>query len=135
MLPAVKGLAGVLAFVVCVGGILAFYRWTAHSTGIPVHLHSAVSEDRYNQLTDAFDDGRLDLGLPVPPGLAALRRPYDPAANAPYRAAGYQDLAFRNGKLYSYWGPAPALTLFWPSRALGIGRFPQLWSVAVFAAL
>jgi hypothetical protein len=135
MLPAVRPVAAVLALVVCAGAVLAFYRWTAHSTGIPVRFSDPVSEDRYNQQVDSFKDGRLDLELPVPPGLNGLRDPYDPKANAPFRAAGYQDLVFHGGKLYIYWGPTPALTLFWPSRALGIGRFPQVYAVALFAAL
>src|SRR4051812_26763862 len=88
MLPAGEGRARGPPVVGFGGGILAFYRWTAHSTGIPVRFHTPVSEDRYNQLTDSFDAGRLDLALPVPAGLGTLRDPYDPAQNAPYRATG-----------------------------------------------
>lgn len=127
--------AGALALAVALTGVLAFYRWTAQSTQRPTSFSASVSTDRYNQLVDAFEAGRLDLPLPVPPGLAALPDPADPVANAPYRASGFQDLSVHEGRLYLYWGPVPALTLFWPSRALGIGRFPQVYAVALFAAL
>lgn len=128
-------IAGTLGLAVALIGTLAFYRWTAQTTRQPTSFSAPVSTDRYNQLVDAFEAGRLDLLLPVPPGLGALRDPTDPVANAPYRASGFQDLSVHEGRLYLYWGPVPALTLFWPSRALGIGRFPQVYAVALFAAL
>jgi hypothetical protein len=127
--------AGALALLVTLVGVIAFYRWTAESTHIPRSFSATQSTDRFNQLVDGFDAGRLDLPIAVPPGLAALPDPADPVANAPYRQAGLQDLSVYRGRAYLYWGPVPALVVFWPSRALGIGRVPQVHAVTLFCAL
>jgi hypothetical protein len=52
----------------------------------------------YEQLAVAFADGHLDL----------IQRP-DPGMTADDVRGQYWDLSLHNGRLYLYWGPAPAL--------------------------
>lgn len=82
------------------------------------------AEAYYSQLADAFRNGQVSLRKPVPPGLARLADPYDPAANYPYRLAPTRadDLSYYRGRFYLYFGPTPALLLFWPWAAL-TGRY------------
>jgi Tetratricopeptide repeat len=82
------------------------------------------AEAYYSQLAEAFRNGQVSLQKPVPPGLAQLADPYDPAANYPYRLAPTRadDLSYYRGRFYLYFGPTPALVLFWPWAAL-TGRY------------
>ncbi|HVW21782.1 MAG TPA: tetratricopeptide repeat protein [Opitutaceae bacterium] len=91
----------------------------------------------YNALVRGFRSGHLSLAKEVPPGLAALPHPYDPAANAPYRAAPYflQDASYFHGKLYLYFGVAPALLLFWPWLLLTGHYLAHKSAVALFCSL
>jgi hypothetical protein len=100
--------------------------WTNPTTG----------EQPYNLLAQGFASGRLDLPYPVPQGLLRLRDPYDPAANIAFRAPPYRlhDLSLYRGRLYLYFGPAPALLLFWPWHALTGGFISQHLAVGLFAA-
>jgi len=102
-------------------------------------MRSSRAEDAYyNLLVRGFRAGQLDLKTEVPPGLAHLADPYDPVANADYLLVdGHPlwDLSFYHGKLYLYFGVAPALVLFWPYAAL-TGHY--LWhkdAVVVFCAI
>lgn len=90
----------------------------------------------YAMQAQAWLDGRLDLGIPVPPGFAALPDPFDPEANEKYRFGGQQgfhDLSFYQGKFYLYWGPGPALTAFLPWRILTGKELPGSWAGWAFA--
>jgi tetratricopeptide (TPR) repeat protein len=75
---------------------------------------------QYNLLVQGFRAGQLSLKIDVPPGLTALPDPYDPTANDLYRETPYKfhDLIYYKGKLYLYFGVAPAVLLFWPFAAL-----------------
>jgi tetratricopeptide (TPR) repeat protein len=79
-----------------------------------------AAKQKYNLLVDGFRSGTLNLKIEVPKGLAELADPYDPQANAPYRFGPERlhDSSYYRGKLYIYFGPTPALTLFWPWLAL-----------------
>jgi tetratricopeptide (TPR) repeat protein len=103
--------------------VVAVFWASAHS-GLIELLGGAASRSHYNLLVEGFQEGRLSLKRAVPPGLALLGDPYDPAANQPYRYAPYvlHDLSYYRGKLYLYFGVTPALLLFWPWAAL-TGRF------------
>jgi tetratricopeptide (TPR) repeat protein len=93
----------------------------------------ARAED-YNLLVEGFQDGHVHLRKEVPPGLARLADPFDPAANAMYRAKPYSldDLSYYRGRLYLYFGAAPALLLFWPWAALTGDYLFQRTAVALF---
>lgn len=130
---------GFVATTVLLGAaILAFYTWTAVTSGYSLSTHSYPWEDRYNALADAFSRGQLNLPAPVPEGLKHLRDPYDPVANAKYRGDlpyPLHDLEYYNGKLYPAFGPVPALAVFLPWHALGLGWFPDPLAVVLFMSL
>ncbi len=91
----------------------------------------------YNLLVQGFRAGQLSLKKEVPPGLARLADPYDPAANAPYRAPPYwlHDLSYYKGRLYLYFGVTPALVLFWPYVALTGHYLFQSQTVTIFCGM
>jgi tetratricopeptide (TPR) repeat protein len=91
----------------------------------------------YNLLVRGFRAGHLALAKEAPAGLVALRDPYDPAANAPYRAAPYflQDASYYRGKLYLYFGITPALVLFWPWVLLTGHYLSHKYAVAFFCSV
>ena len=83
----------------------------------------------YGLLVQGFRGGHLYAKLDPEPGLLALANPYDPVANAPYRA---HDLSLYHGRYYLYFGVTPVLIFFWPIGAL-TGWYPtQVCAVAVF---
>ena len=85
----------------------------------------------------AFASGHLFLPKAVPPGLAALRDPYDPEANLQYRMAPYglHDLSYYGGRFYLYFGVTPVLLLFWPWFALTGHYLIHKWAVAIFCGV
>jgi hypothetical protein len=132
-LPSVGGLSratwiriGLLAL------FLAFYVWTAATT-TPIRFTSGA-DGVHGQLADAFLHGRLDLG-DAPADFDSMVNPYNPAENGVNdRNVKLHDLSYHDGKLYAYWGPAPALLVFAPARLLGVS-FSQTLAVAGFAFL
>jgi tetratricopeptide (TPR) repeat protein len=115
--------------------VLGIYGSAARSGAMELMCPSP-SETYYNLLSRGFSSGRLSLLKEAPPGLARLADPYDPVANAAYDYVpqGLHDMSYYKGKLYLYFGPTPALVLFWPFAAL-TGRY--LWqrqAAAIFCA-
>ncbi len=98
------------AIATLLGGLLAFYLWTASSSGNPFRL-SRQATGYYNLLADTFLAGRLSLLVKPKPELLALPDPYDPAQNKNWKL---HDASLYKGRYYLSWGPAPALTLFVP---------------------
>jgi hypothetical protein len=98
-----------LVAVVVLAG--AFYEWTARTSV------SGPSHSYYYMLADSFLHLHTYLPIPVPPGLAALPNPYDPAANAPF---GGHDLAYFHDHFYLSWLPGPVVVLYLPLRLLDI---------------
>jgi len=109
-------LAGVCVLVIGVYGYMAqspiYEPWKSWSSG--------AARTQYNLLVQGFRAGQLSLNIDVPPGLTELPDPYDPAANDLYRETPYKfhDLTYYKGRLYLYFGVAPAVLLFWPFAAL-----------------
>jgi hypothetical protein len=67
---------------------------------------------RTDLLSRAFARGQLHLLIKPDPRLSQLPDPYDPVANAAYRyRPGVPDSCLYDGRLYLYWGPAPALMM------------------------
>lgn len=95
------------------------------------------ADEDYNLLVRGFERGQLSLDKEVPAGLARLSDPYDPAANAVYRAVPYglDDLSYFGGRLFLYFGATPALVLFWPWKALTGAFLSQRIATAVFCAI
>jgi len=78
-----------------------------------------AADNHYNLLVRGFQHGQLSLDKVAPPQLATLPDPYDPVANGRYRTGnGLHDMTYYKGRLYLYFGVAPALLLFWPWAAL-----------------
>lgn len=84
----------------------------------------------YEYLAEGFLGGHTYLSIDPAPELLALRDPFDPAANAPYRL---WDASLYHGRYYLYYGPAPALILM-PWKLLTGHVLPQAMAVAVAAA-
>ena len=101
------GLVG-LFLVTCV-----FYAWTAS----PYHgiKDWGTGREYYNLLADGLRQGRLGLSVDPPKELVALKDPYDPALNTPYRL---HDVSYYKGRYYLYFGITPALTFYLPARLL-----------------
>ena len=94
--------------------VLLFYSWAA-SPGRELFGEFSGGPSYYNYLIRGFRSGHLSLKADVPAGLLKLKDPYDPGQNA---AFGLHDLSFYKGRLYLYFGVAPALAAYWPFAAL-----------------
>lgn len=126
--------AAVLAL--CVVAVLGFYARAAVSYGKPLAPdREPVFGNFQNPIADAFLGHQLSLKIKPPPNLLHLRDPYDPIANEKFRDTGLHDLTLYKGKLYAYFGPAPALLLYIPFRALQVGALSPAIGTLVFAAL
>jgi tetratricopeptide (TPR) repeat protein len=109
--------------------VIGVYAYTVHSGYfLPSTLNPA--DDYYNLLVQGFRAGQLNLKTDVPPGLAQLADPYDPAAHSPYPVL---DMSYYKGKLYLYFGVMPALVLFWPYVALTGRYLPQKDAAVIFS--
>ena len=88
--------------------------------GTAVFGNDDPAEAAYNRMIDGFLDGHLYLRRDVPPAFARLADPYDPVQNEPFREPPYYlyDLSYYRGRIYAYFGPAPAVLLFLPYHLL-----------------
>ena len=64
----------------------------------------------YDQLANAFGHGRLNIDINPGAALLAAPNPYDPAHRPEFNSNAW-DMSLYNGKLYVYWGPAPAVLI------------------------
>ncbi len=71
--------------------------------------------DYYKLLVRGWQKGQLNIDKDPAPELLALKDPYDPEQNGPYKLG---DISLYRGKYYTYFGAAPALTLMWPYAVL-----------------
>ena len=86
----------------------------------------------YNLLARGLLSGHLYLAKEVPPALAALPDPYDPDANRTLREDPrylLHDMSYYRGRLYLYFGVAPALFVFIPWHLVTGGWLPH-WGAA-----
>ncbi|MGA2139046.1 MAG: hypothetical protein ABSH14_09320, partial [Verrucomicrobiia bacterium] len=115
--------------------VIGVYMCMAQSGKMEL-LSPNAADTYYNLLVQGFRAGQLSLKKEVPPGLAQLAAPYDPAVNLldqlpPYRL---NDLSRYHGRLYLYFGVTPALILFWPMLGALWRRYFAEVSVGVVAA-
>jgi len=104
--------------IVCIYFLFNF--WTTTSSNNPINF-SRKSVDYYNNLVDSFCAGKTYfLKLPSEQ-LLALKDPYDPIANAPYR---FHDVSLYKSKYYLYFGTTPVLTLLLPFKVITGLYFP-----------
>ena len=128
-----SGLSGVVLVALAAVLVGTLYAWCL--TTDPLAKQGYPFRWRYYPLqVEGWLQGRLDLPMPVPPGLVALPDPHDPKANATYRFGenGLHDLTLFNGRLYMYWGPTPALIAFLPWRLLTHTALPTPWAAWLF---
>ena len=109
-----------------VGAICAYYF------AILVPCRLLPQNHYYNLMADAFESGSLSLLVKPSKELLALKDPYDPAQNGPYRL---HDASLYKGNYYLYYGPVPALVLFAPLDILLHVRLEQSTAVAFFLCL
>jgi tetratricopeptide (TPR) repeat protein len=116
--------------------VIGVYAYVAQS-GLMESLTLNAADTYYNLLVQGFRAGQLNLKKEVPPGLARLADPYDPAANVLYRfgPSGVPDLSYYHGRLYLYFGVTPALILFWPYVALTGDYLFHREAVTIFCAI
>ena len=108
----------------CTLAVLVLYAVAALLGG-----RDATGTDFHRLQARALADGHLDI-RPVPAALAALDDPYDPVANLDVRVEdGVQDLAYRDGRLYSAHGLTTPLLLL-PAELL-VGTSPPNWAITL----
>lgn len=120
-----------LLVAVASGAIVWLYFWIARPAISQLLGNHSAKTAYYNRLVDGFRSGHLYLAGDPPPELGQLNNPYDPKENGPYRL---HDATYYKGKYYLYFGPVPALVLFWPYVAI-TGEY--LWhrqAVAIFGS-
>lgn len=126
------------AVLLCVLVVLTFYLragWSYGKSLSPQANPVPVAANFENQVANALLAGQLSLKVEPPSGLLQLRDPYDPNANGLYRGQGLHDYSLYKGTLYSYFGPAPAVLLYIPFRALRVGALSPTLATLVFSAL
>ncbi len=122
--------------VVCAAVIVVFI--SVAQTG-PLELTRPDAKDSYyNLLVQGFRAGHLNVNREPPPGLAALTNPYDPAQNRDLvwdRDHLCYEMSYYKGKLYLYFGVAPAIVLFWPYVTVTGHYLPEEDAVVIFIAV
>jgi hypothetical protein len=96
-----------------------FYFGTAMEPSTP--WFTREPSGYYGLQTAGFRAGQLAAAIAPQPALLALKDPYDPVANAPYRV---HDMTLYRGHYYLYFGASPILLVFWPCAAL-TGWYPS----------
>lgn len=116
--------------------MVASYAWMA-ATNETEWSQASPADESYNLLVEGLQDGHLSLHKEAPPAFQQLADPYDPSANASFRAmpSGMHDLSYFRGRLYLYFGITPALLLFWPWTALTGHFLFHRSAVAIFCAV
>jgi hypothetical protein len=121
-----------VALVLCVVAVLSVYLRSATSYGKSLDT-AAATGDFHNLIADSLAHGHLSLDVTVPPRLLQLKDPYDFRANAQIVAdAGIHDLSLYKGRLYAYFGPAPAILLYIPAHAFGIDPLSPTLATLIF---
>jgi tetratricopeptide (TPR) repeat protein len=113
--------------------VIGFYAWNAR-TGFLEPWAAGPQDNYYNLLVRSFRDGQLNLKRDVPPGIAenGALAGQDWVSEA---VSGLAELSYYKGKLYLYFGIAPALLLFWPYATLTGHYLSHKDAVAVFLSI
>lgn len=105
----------------------SYYNWLARSTGNKYHWKHDLP-GYYNYLGRAFAQGQLHLPMEPAKELLALKNPWDPAVNGPWRL---HDGVLYKGRYYLYHGAGPALVLFAPWRILTGSDLPENFALVL----
>jgi tetratricopeptide (TPR) repeat protein len=135
LLPAkLRHVGTIVWWLVCLL-VVGLFAWMAAQTVTELTGMSAA-DNHYNLLVRGFQLGQLSLDKAAPLELATLADPYDPVANGHYRTEyALHDMTYYDGRLYLYFGVAPALLLFWPWAALTGHYLFHHHAVAIFCAV
>jgi tetratricopeptide (TPR) repeat protein len=112
--------------------VVAVYLFLG-GTGVTDRGNPDPKDAPYNLLARGLSSGHLYLARDAPGFLRELPNPYDPAANAPARDSfkyRLSDLSYYRGRLYMYFGVAPALVVFIPWHLL-TGHWLTEWMAVV----
>ena len=109
--------------------VIGLFIWAAEPGVLELQSNHA-QRAYYNLLVQGFSAGQLNLKIAVPPELAQMADPYDPANQA--HTATVWDMSYYKGKLYIYYGVTPALVLYWPYEALTGRYLPDAFAIAIF---
>jgi tetratricopeptide (TPR) repeat protein len=135
MLQKKSQLIRTVVFGLVCAGVVGLFGWMASESATELAGWTAA-DSHYNLLVRGFQHGQLSVDKVAPPQLATLDDPYDPVANLRYRTGyGLHDMTYYNGRLYLYFGVAPALLLFWPWAALTGHYLFHHHAVAIFCAV
>jgi tetratricopeptide (TPR) repeat protein len=136
-MPAVKSSSARSLVFGVVGVLIAALFIAMAAANLTEWSKSSPREENYNSLVEGLRHGRVSLNTELPAGFAQLPDPYDPIANARFRAWPFElhDLSYFKGKLYLYFGVTPALVLFWPWAALTRSYLPQRFAVGIFCVI
>ncbi|HEY4989912.1 MAG TPA: hypothetical protein VII09_08895, partial [Opitutaceae bacterium] len=105
------------------------YFWTAQQPYAGDVFATKEPQGYYPLQAAGFRSGHLYVAIPVHPALLALKDPYDPVANAPFRV---HDMSLYQGHYYLYYGITPVLIVFWPVAGL-TGFYPtEATAIALF---
>ena len=102
-------------------------------TGVTDRGNPEPRDAPYNLLARGLLSGHLYVAREVPPALAALQDPYDPQSNGVFRddpRYRLHDFSYYRGRLYLYFGAAPALLVFLPWHLL-TGGWLHHWAAVV----
>jgi hypothetical protein len=105
-----------------------YYWWAIRAAGDGIKWDGDL-RGYYNYLGRAFASGQLHLLLEPSRELLALKDPWDPKQNDPYRM---HDMVLFGGKYYLYHGAGPAVLLFTPWHMITGHDLPENVAVAVF---
>lgn len=108
--------------LISVSIILVFYFFLSWHGSHGFDYKYNIWNSYYNQLSNALSNGNLNLDIQASKELLALKDPYDPEQNHPFRLSGkkdqLQDLSFYKGKIYPCFGVVPAVLIYLPYKIL-----------------
>jgi hypothetical protein len=110
--------------------IATVFFWTASK--VSGNFFDPQPAGYYGLQVQGFIKGQINAAIIPSPELLALKDPYDPVANAPYRV---HDMTLFRGKYYLYFGVAPIILFIYP---IGIvaGWYPsEACAVAFFCSV
>ena len=105
--------------------------------GVTDRDNPAPRDAAYNLLARGLLSGHLYLDKAAPAALTGLKDPLDPEANRIAREDPryrLHDLSYRKGRLYLYFGAAPAVLVFIPWHLLTGGWLPHWGAVVLLCA-
>ena len=108
--------------------VFIFYAWICTQGREPYWQYSP--DGWYNLLTDSFLEKQLHFLAEPRPELLALKDPYNPIENGPYRM---HDMSLYKGKYYMYYGITPLIVFYLPFRLLTGIKLPDNLAVLLFS--